>query len=627
MAITKADLDTPHHLQEVADVLAGARKIVVITGAGISTNCGIPVSIVKKWELNKADLVLQDFRSKDGLYSLIQSHHEKLHGPSASAASIRMKGRELFDSAIWRNEQSTSTFYTFIATLRKKIRTAVDGATITHKFIRQLRDQRKLVRCYTQNIDGLESREGLNTDLSRGKGVRTRFTKKAVTCPYSSANILPGNVLDGGCEVVQMHGDLDLLRCTMCSEKCAWDDQNGEAVLMNGEAPSCPKCSEKNKARADRGMRSTTIGTLRPNIVLYGEQHPSSDDLGAIIENDLKLGPEVVLILGTSLKVNGLQVMVKEFAKAIHAKAGKKRKVIFVNRTKPPGGIWKDVIDYHISMDCDQWVQDALVRRSDLGQTQSGLAEKLVQGRRLPSVPAMPETLSSAHTGRKLESVTQQSADQERLGGLVLSSPARSRSPVAYCKGRVKVNTADVSATILKTPSKPRQLPTPPSSRDHRQLTSDILIDPMADRDSDMPVPGPAKRRKTDVKIWEDESSASIHLLTPSKDDSQWKLVPKNAAAVNRLQSWRNSSTISAPAVLGNQTVVAERSGTYSHAIEVINSENHSSCEFHFSKGPSKEVSPATLAMSHAFIKGAKPPELPTAQSLVSETGRKRRRI
>jgi hypothetical protein len=32
-------------LQEIADTLAKSRKILVVTGAGISTNCGIPVSV------------------------------------------------------------------------------------------------------------------------------------------------------------------------------------------------------------------------------------------------------------------------------------------------------------------------------------------------------------------------------------------------------------------------------------------------------------------------------------------------------------------------------------------------------------------------------------------------------
>lgn len=33
------------HLQEIADTLAGSHKVIVVTGAGISTSCGIPVSI------------------------------------------------------------------------------------------------------------------------------------------------------------------------------------------------------------------------------------------------------------------------------------------------------------------------------------------------------------------------------------------------------------------------------------------------------------------------------------------------------------------------------------------------------------------------------------------------------
>lgn len=31
-------------LQAIADTLGKSRKVVVVTGAGISTNCGIPVS-------------------------------------------------------------------------------------------------------------------------------------------------------------------------------------------------------------------------------------------------------------------------------------------------------------------------------------------------------------------------------------------------------------------------------------------------------------------------------------------------------------------------------------------------------------------------------------------------------
>jgi thiamine pyrophosphate-dependent acetolactate synthase large subunit-like protein len=38
-------------LQEIADALSKSKKVVVITGAGISTNCGIPVSYT--WTISK----------------------------------------------------------------------------------------------------------------------------------------------------------------------------------------------------------------------------------------------------------------------------------------------------------------------------------------------------------------------------------------------------------------------------------------------------------------------------------------------------------------------------------------------------------------------------------------------
>ncbi|KAG8418548.1 NAD-dependent deacetylase hst3 [Metarhizium acridum] len=50
---------TEEHLGDVANALLKARKVVVVTGAGISTNSGIP-----------------DFRSENGLYSLIQAQFD-----------------------------------------------------------------------------------------------------------------------------------------------------------------------------------------------------------------------------------------------------------------------------------------------------------------------------------------------------------------------------------------------------------------------------------------------------------------------------------------------------------------------------------------------------------------------
>lgn len=314
------------HLQEIADVLAKSKKVVVVTGAGISTNCGIP-----------------DFRSENGLYSMIQaeyaaatasnesqvssavlsfkdsdhfeersskrrkltravsmaalrtegSHRSLTRKASLSVASSQditrnslemsltsspttsfnafqpvsssqslsnisavptssqtarqslpnLKGKDLFDSMIWADETTTSIFYTFISTLRKRILEDVTTTTKTHKFLRTLRDGGRLVRVYTQNIDGLESREGLEMDMEKGPGSRNRFGPKTIrnmdaTLPESGGGTRGGDV-NTGVEVVQLHGGLDSLRCGLCLKLCEWDDERHISTSA-GAAPNCP---------------------------------------------------------------------------------------------------------------------------------------------------------------------------------------------------------------------------------------------------------------------------------------------------------------------------------------------------------------------------------------------------
>lgn len=43
MAIVEVSEGDNRQLQNIANTLAAAKKVVVVTGAGISTNCGIPV--------------------------------------------------------------------------------------------------------------------------------------------------------------------------------------------------------------------------------------------------------------------------------------------------------------------------------------------------------------------------------------------------------------------------------------------------------------------------------------------------------------------------------------------------------------------------------------------------------
>ncbi|KAI0275045.1 DHS-like NAD/FAD-binding domain-containing protein [Gloeopeniophorella convolvens] len=308
-------------LDNLSISVAKSKRIVVVTGAGISCSCGIP-----------------DFRSSDGLYSLVKKQY-----PDAV-----LKGRDLFDASLFRDPTSTSIFYTFISQLKQSIDEA--SPSRTHQFIRTLDEKKKLLRSYTQNIDGLEERAGLVGSSSREARVNGK----------GKAKLRVKDVRN-----VQLHGDIHRVRCTLCSADLPCTEEYLQ-FFADGLAPDCPECTLRSEARLARSARPLRIGTLRPAIVLYDEAHPLGDDIGTIQASDASRKPDMLIIMGTSLKVHGLRKLVKDFAKVVHASApsdptsakGKSRswmgKVIFVNKT-PPGSEWNGIIDYHIAGETDLW--------------------------------------------------------------------------------------------------------------------------------------------------------------------------------------------------------------------------------------------------------------------------------
>ncbi|KAG0227768.1 hypothetical protein BGX31_006846 [Mortierella sp. GBA43] len=286
-----------------------AKRTIVVTGAGISCSSGIP-----------------DFRSADGLYNLVKKQYPK----------TVLKGKDLFDANLFRDYRTTAVFYTFISELHAQTLKAKPSPT--HHFIKMLAEKGKLLRCYTQNIDCLEEELGMDTSLVCEKGK----VKKDV-------------------DVVQLHGSLRKLKCTICNEPYGFLTDY-EKVFREGEAPDCPKCEMNDVIRVAQGKRKVATGTLRPDIVLYNENHPFGEAIGRIQLSDLQKSPDVLLVMGTSLKVHGLRLLVRKAAKTVH-NSKKGGCVILVNKTPVVGKEWDGVFDYFIEGECDRWcqlIQDAL---------------------------------------------------------------------------------------------------------------------------------------------------------------------------------------------------------------------------------------------------------------------------
>lgn len=72
--------------------------------------------------------------------------------------------------------------------------------------------------------------------------------------------------------------------------------------------------------------------------------------------------PDLLLVMGTSLKVEAFCHVVRALARLVHGRAGedpRTHKRIFVNKTQP-GAAWDPFFDYHIKGETDAWVERVL---------------------------------------------------------------------------------------------------------------------------------------------------------------------------------------------------------------------------------------------------------------------------
>lgn len=429
-----------------------------------------------------------------------------------------MKGRDLFDCNVWSDPLKTSVFYRFATTLRQKVREV--EPTTTHHFIARLRDIGKLSRVYTQNIDEIEKKIGLTTDLKVGAGNKRRKPAKQqvlagteksegdeIAQPREEEDAggkdvseasqtsengettkqRANNAIGKGVECVFLHGSLQALRCFACARICDWDAEGREALTMSGEQPDCPHCAGATAARQERGKRALGVGKLRPDIVLYGEEHPQSDLIAPIVQHDLSTNPDLLLVLGTSLKVHGLKVMVREFAKAIHQKGGK---VVFINFTKPSESIWGDIIDYWVQWDCDAWVDDLKARKPTLWMSPDAIVEydKLKR-------EELAEKKREAAVIKKRESLGEKKRDAGNSG------KRRSVLPPVQCKPKPKETPVPVPIPVgapmpvsMLIP-KPEPEPEPKSEPEPRMPTRPIELEQKASPNPKEPAKNPQAER------------------------------------------------------------------------------------------------------------------------------------
>lgn len=213
-------------IKEAANLLKNSSKVMALTGAGISTDSGIP-----------------DFRGKNGYY--------KDMDPVNSLSKNRLEN----EPEIFYREG-----YKILLDLNDK--KANDG----HIALAKMEKDGYIKGVITQNIDNLHFKAG-------------------------SKNIY------------EVHGETRGIHCTKCQKSYSFKVM--EEKVSKGEIP--PKCS--------------CGGTLRPNVVMFGDMMPRDFEL-AMLEME---STETLIVVGTSLTVSPVN-MLPRYAKHL----------IIINETPTP---------------------------------------------------------------------------------------------------------------------------------------------------------------------------------------------------------------------------------------------------------------------------------------------------
>lgn len=272
-----------------------------------------------------ADLrTVPDFRSSTGLFATLRGEHK-----------LKASGKHLFDASVYQTDSATSSFHDMVRSLSKLVGEA--RPTAFHQMLATLASEGRLMRLYTQNVDGID----------------TSLPPLETSVPLSMKGPWP--------RTIQLHGGLEKMVCSKCNHLAMFDAAQFEGPLP----PPCPACTETDKVRTyHAGKRSHGIGRLRPRIVLYNEHNPDAEAIGTVVSSDLRTRPDALIVVGTSMKIPGVRRIAREMCGVVRGR--KSGLTIWINQDSPPTGKeFENCWDLVVKGACDEVALHANMRRWD----------------------------------------------------------------------------------------------------------------------------------------------------------------------------------------------------------------------------------------------------------------------
>ncbi|KAF8552715.1 DHS-like NAD/FAD-binding domain-containing protein [Imleria badia] len=239
-------------ISDAISLIVNSKRMVVLTGAGISVSCGIP-----------------DFRSRNGLYATLKEKGQyDLDDP-----------QQMFDIHYFKENPRGEIV------VLSQIYPSNFIPSPCHRFIKLLEDKNKN---YTQNIDTLESIAGITRVL------QCHGSFKTATC-------LQCRIKVPGIEIERDILDQRVPYCKACLEAHkAAEAQKTKSTKKKGKKRNAweddsDECDDL-PTRSDVHLRP-----LQPDITFFGEKLTDDFDQALLDDRDKV---DLLLVIGTSLKVS-----------------------------------------------------------------------------------------------------------------------------------------------------------------------------------------------------------------------------------------------------------------------------------------------------------------------------------
>ncbi|XP_071530921.1 NAD-dependent protein deacetylase sirtuin-1 [Panulirus ornatus] len=331
-------------IEDVVRLMKSCRKIIILTGAGVSVSCGIP-----------------DFRSRDGIYARLAVDFPNLPDPQA-----------MFDIHYFRRDPRP--FFKFA----REIYPGQFTPSLCHRFIRLIEQHNKLLRNYTQNIDTLEQVAGIKNVIQCHGSFAT------ATCQRCGHKVDAEAIKE---DIFTQH----IPRCTQCTT----NEEKGHeerTLMVEVQDRSLDETTDTQQEplhsfhlmphRLPESPLLPPQPIMKPDIVFFGEGLP--DEFHDRMAED-KDECDLLIVVGSSLKVRPVALIPSSVPSHVPQ--------ILINR-EPLRHLTFDV---ELLGDCDVIINELCHR---LGGSWEDLAsnESMTEIRELPPRPLPPVVVNISST-------------------------------------------------------------------------------------------------------------------------------------------------------------------------------------------------------------------------------------